>query len=95
MQLHETTPHCPSKFAARCLDGDPIDTTLLDLLIAHGADPKHIDNDGRTALYFMGRRLRQVEAVCVLLRHGSDVNIVTPGGNIIFHQAMGRGNLEP
>lgn len=52
---------------AHCMAGDPINTTLRDNLLSHGAKINHQDKDGNTALHLMARNLRQVQAAKFLI----------------------------
>ncbi|OQD90880.1 hypothetical protein PENANT_c001G11687 [Penicillium antarcticum] len=80
------------KLCTLCMNGDD-ETTLLELLIAHGADPRHVDKNGQTALHLASRNLQQVQAVKVLLCHGADFNAVNIQGNTVFHQCIGGGDI--
>ncbi|KAA8645773.1 ankyrin repeat domain-containing protein [Aspergillus tanneri] len=53
--------------------GDPIDTDLIDLLVAHGANRNHAHKDGITALHITARNLRQVKAARFLVSRGANV----------------------
>lgn len=46
--------------ALRSLDSEPIDTALLDPLVAHGANMTITDTNGNTTLHIIARNLRQV-----------------------------------
>lgn len=70
--------------ASRSLDGEPINTALLDLLVAHGANVGHADTDGNTALHIMARNLRQAKAAQLLLSRGADVGAKNLKGNTLY-----------
>ncbi|ODM14597.1 hypothetical protein SI65_09942 [Aspergillus cristatus] len=80
--------------ALRSVDSEPIDTALLDLLVAHGANITTTDTNGNTTLHIMARNLRQVQTVQFLLSRGADVNARNSQGNTPLHEAM-RGTLRP
>ncbi|OJJ79344.1 ankyrin repeat domain-containing protein [Aspergillus glaucus CBS 516.65] len=79
--------------ALRSVDGEPINTALLNLLISHGANITTIDKDGNTALHIMARNLRQVNTGQFLLSRGADVNARNAHGNTPLHEVM-RGTLR-
>lgn len=80
--------------ALRSVDGEPLNTALLNLLVAHSANITTTDKDGNTALHIMTRNLRQVKAAQFLLSRGADVSATNAQGNTPLHEAM-RGTLRP
>ncbi|KAF7554801.1 hypothetical protein G7Z17_g2643 [Cylindrodendrum hubeiense] len=54
------------------LDGDPIETSLVDLLLAHGGNLNAVDADGNTPLHWAARNLRHLETTRHLLSRGAD-----------------------
>lgn len=80
--------------AYRSVQGEPISTALLDLLVSHGASVNHTDKDGNTPLHIMARNLRQVQATKFLLSRGADVQARNANGNTAFHEAA-RGIFYP
>ncbi|GKZ20765.1 hypothetical protein AbraIFM66951_003067 [Aspergillus brasiliensis] len=53
--------------------GDPIKTTLLELILSHGAPINHAEANGKTALHVFAQNLRQVSAAKFLIEHGADI----------------------
>ena len=80
--------------ALRSVDGEPINTALLNLLISHGANITTTDKDGNTVLHIMARNLRQDNAGQFLLSRRADVNARNAQGNTPLHEVM-RGTLRP
>ncbi|EYE90852.1 ankyrin [Aspergillus ruber CBS 135680] len=76
------------------VDGESIDTSLLDFLIAQGANTTTTDKDGNTTLHTMPRNLRQVKAAQFLLNGEADISATSCDGNTPIHEAM-RGTLRP
>ncbi|RFU34748.1 hypothetical protein B7463_g1600, partial [Scytalidium lignicola] len=71
---------------------EPVDTSLITLLLAHGANVNDIDADGNTPLHLAAKNLQHVETVKFLLSQGADVNARNSEGNTPLHVAAG-GNL--
>jgi ankyrin repeat protein len=78
-----------------CLDypvpaGEPADTALIDLLLAHGASVGDTDVDGNTPLHLVvARNLEHVELVRFLLSRGADISAKNSKGNTPLHEAAG------
>ncbi|KAJ5425052.1 hypothetical protein N7465_000122 [Penicillium sp. CMV-2018d] len=73
--------------------GDPINTTLLESLLSHGANINHTDNNGKTALHIFTQNLRQVSAAKFLIEHGADFRARNTLRETPFHTAA-RGFLS-
>ncbi|KAJ5638622.1 hypothetical protein N7528_001012 [Penicillium herquei] len=74
--------------ASHCLSGDPIDTSLIQLLISNGAEINQQDSNGNTALHLMARNLRQVQATQFLISQGADVSLLNLKGNTALHECL-------
>ncbi|KAE8315354.1 hypothetical protein BDV41DRAFT_586825 [Aspergillus transmontanensis] len=74
--------------ARRSPDCDPIDTAVIDLLIAHGLDIHQTDKSGTTALHIISMSLRQTQAVEYLLKLGADATTQDSEGNTPLHKLM-------
>ncbi|GAM36581.1 ankyrin repeat-containing protein [Talaromyces pinophilus] len=72
---------------------DPIESTLLDLILSHGANINHTENNGKTALHVFAQNLRQVSAAKSLIEHGADVRAWNTLQETPFHAAA-RGFLN-
>lgn len=83
------------KLAARCLDGDPINTSLMDNLLSHGAKMliNQQDIDGNTALHLMARNLRQTQATRFLISQGANVSLINGKGNTALHECLTMGRI--
>ena len=79
------------KIAACCMDGEPIDTPLIDIILSHGAKINQPDNNGNTALHLMARNLRQVQAARFLISRGADVRLTNSKGNTALHECLTMG----
>ncbi|KAF7165322.1 hypothetical protein CNMCM5623_009527 [Aspergillus felis] len=66
---------------------DPIDSTLLNLILSHGANIDHAENNGKTALHVFARNLRQVSAAKFLIEHGADIRARNTLRETPFHAA--------
>lgn len=73
----------------RVRDGKSIDTSLIDLLLEHGASIDDTDRDGNTPLHFAAKNLPRVEAAQHLVSRGADVSATNHQGNTPLHQAAG------
>ncbi|OQD77294.1 hypothetical protein PENDEC_c003G05766 [Penicillium decumbens] len=73
--------------------GDPIKTTLLDLILSHGVNINHAENNGKTALHVFAQNLRQVSAAKFLIEHGADFRARDTHRETPFHAAA-RGFLS-
>ncbi|KAL6400012.1 hypothetical protein AUP68_17426 [Ilyonectria robusta] len=71
----------------RILNGDPIDASLVDLLLAHGCGLNAVDSDGNTPLHWAARNLGHIDAVRNLVTRGANVNAVNAKGNTPLFQA--------
>lgn len=76
------------KLAASPSYDDPISPDLLEKFIP-SVDINKADVNGWTALHWMVRNLRQVEASRLLVHRGADVNAVNKKGNTPLHEAIG------
>ncbi|RDW83615.1 ankyrin repeat domain-containing protein [Aspergillus mulundensis] len=76
------------------LDGEPIDTNLITLLMKYGCPLDTPDEDGETPLHILARHLRQAHAAKELIKHGARVDVVNKKGNLPLHEAM-RGAIRP
>jgi hypothetical protein len=81
------------KIAARCIAGDPIDTSLIDKLLSSVAKINQQDKDGNTALHLMARNLRQVEAARFLISRGADASLTNGKGNTALHECLRMGTI--
>ncbi|KAJ5757766.1 uncharacterized protein N7511_006460 [Penicillium nucicola] len=81
------------KMAIHCLDGDPINTSVLEMLISHGAEINQQDVNGNTALHLMARNLCQAKAVQFLIVQGADVSLVNSRGNTALHECLSMGKI--
>ncbi|OQE36723.1 hypothetical protein PENCOP_c011G06088 [Penicillium coprophilum] len=72
---------------------DPIETIVLDLILSHGADINHAENNGKTALHVFAQNLRQVSATKFLLEHGANFRARDTFRETPFHTAA-RGFLN-
>jgi ankyrin repeat protein len=73
--------------------GEPIETTFLDLILSHGANINHAENNGRTPLHVFAQNLRQVSAAKFLITHGADFRARNSLRETPFHAAA-RGFLN-
>ncbi|KAJ5874987.1 uncharacterized protein N7529_003417 [Penicillium soppii] len=73
--------------------GDPINTTLLESILSHGANINHTDNNAKTALHIFTQNLRQVSAAKFLIEHGADFRARNTLRETPFHTAA-RGFLN-
>ncbi|KAJ5752442.1 hypothetical protein N7520_009359 [Penicillium odoratum] len=73
--------------------GDPVNTTLLDLILSQGANINHTENYGKTALHAFAQNLRQVSAAKFLIEHGTDFRVRNTLQETPFHTAA-RGFLN-
>ncbi|GFF70369.1 putative ankyrin repeat protein FPV162 [Aspergillus udagawae] len=73
--------------------GDPVETTLLELILAHGANINHAESNGKTALHAFAQNLRQVSAAKLLIEHGADFRARNSLRETPFHAAA-RGFLN-
>ncbi|EED23961.1 ankyrin repeat-containing protein, putative [Talaromyces stipitatus ATCC 10500] len=73
--------------------GDPVETTLLDLILSHGVNINHAEKNGKTALHVFARNLRQVSAAKFLIEHGADFRARNTLRETPFHAAA-RGFLN-
>ncbi|KAG7404965.1 putative ankyrin repeat protein [Fusarium oxysporum f. sp. rapae] len=53
-------------------DQDPVDTSAISILLAHGASSTDTDNAGNTTLHFAAFNLHWADAVSYLLERGAD-----------------------
>jgi ankyrin repeat protein len=67
--------------AARTIGAKPVNPSILDLLVAHGAKVNDADSEGNTPLHHMARSLR-------LIHHGARVNATNTKGETPFHRAI-------
>lgn len=81
------------KMATHCLDGDPINTSLIEMLISHGAEINQQDINGNTALHLMARNLRQTKAAQFLISQGADVSLINVKGNTALHECLSMGKI--
>ncbi|KAF4768625.1 hypothetical protein HAV15_002322 [Penicillium sp. str.  len=73
--------------------GDPINTTLLESILSHGANINHTENNGKTALHVFAQNLRQFSAAKFLIEHGADFRARNALRETPFHAAA-RGFLN-
>lgn len=71
-----------------------INTTLITLLLAHGAKIGDEDEDGTTVLHSVARGLQNLDAVRFLLGQGAAVSAVDSKGNTPLHVVMGHGDMS-
>ncbi|KAJ6032548.1 hypothetical protein N7540_003280 [Penicillium herquei] len=81
--------------AFRCLNGDTIDKSLIQLLISNGAEINQQDSNGNTALHLMARNLRQIDATQFLTSQGADVSLINVKGNTALHECLTMGAILP
>ncbi|KAJ5621393.1 ankyrin repeat-containing domain protein [Penicillium herquei] len=81
--------------AVGSVDSEPLNPSILDLLLAHGASLSDVDNKGNTPFHIMAKNLRQIEAAKTLLNAGADPRAENAKGNTPFHELMGFGMLRP
>lgn len=79
--------------AIHCLDGDPINTSLMQMLISHGAEINKQDVNWNTALHLMARNLRQTKAAQSLISQGADVSLINVKGNTALHECLSMGTI--
>lgn len=75
------------------MDGEPIDTPLMDILLSYGAKINQQDNNGNTTLHLMAKNLRQVQAARFLISQGVDVGLTNSNGNTALHECLRMGIL--
>ncbi|KAJ5598768.1 hypothetical protein N7537_008852 [Penicillium hordei] len=73
--------------------GDPVKTMLLGLILSHGADINHAENNGKTALHVFAQNLRQVSAAKFLIENGANFRARNSLRETPFHTAA-RGFLN-
>ncbi|KAE8551657.1 hypothetical protein EYB25_005547 [Talaromyces marneffei] len=66
--------------------------SILDLILSHGANINHAENNGRTPLHVFARNLRQVSAAKFLITHGAGFRAQDSVRETSFHAAA-RGFL--
>lgn len=66
-----------------------MDTSLVDVLLAHGAKVGDRDSLGNTILHLAARYLSHVDVARHLLSRGADVGAVNSRGNTALHEAAG------
>lgn len=81
------------KMAHYCLEGDPLNTSLMQMLISHGADINQQDVNGNTALHLMARNLRQTKATQFLISQGADVSLTNIKGSTALHECLTMGTI--
>lgn len=74
--------------ALRTIGGQPVNPSILDLLVAHGARVNDPDSEGNTPLHHVARSLRQIDLMRRLIHHGANVNAANTKGETPFHRAM-------
>jgi ankyrin repeat protein len=79
--------------AIHCLDGDPINSSLMQMLISRGAEINQQDVNGNTALHLMARNLRQTKAAQSLISQGADVSLINVKGNTALHECLSTGTI--
>lgn len=72
---------------------EPIETTLLELILSHGANINHTEKNGKTPLHVFARNLRQISAAQFLIAHGADFRAQDSLQETPFHAAA-RGVLN-
>lgn len=66
--------------------GEPVNPSILDLLVAHGAKVDEADLEGNTPLHHMARTLRQMDLIKRLIHHhGARVNATNTKGETPIH----------
>ncbi|KAJ5730394.1 ankyrin repeat-containing domain protein [Penicillium malachiteum] len=80
--------------AINSIDSEPLNPSILDLLLARGAGIKDVDKDWSTAFHIMAKNLRQIEAAKTLLSAGADPRAENAKGNTPFHELMRFGMLR-
>lgn len=70
-----------------------IDTTLVSLLLAHGAEIGDADEDGTTVLHFATRSSRNLDMMRFLLGQGAAVGAIDSKGNTPLHVLMAHGDM--
>ncbi|ROV99825.1 hypothetical protein VSDG_02975 [Cytospora chrysosperma] len=75
------------------MESEPVETALIDLLLAHGAGVSEVDMFGCTALHYTALQLLQVGAAQHLLSRGADVRAVNAKGDTPLHKAA-RGEIH-
>ncbi|ROW01945.1 hypothetical protein VMCG_05624 [Cytospora schulzeri] len=75
------------------MESEPVETALIDLLLAHSAGVGEVDTFGCTALHYIARQLPQVGAAQHLLSRGADVRAVNSKGDTPLHEAA-RGEIH-
>ena len=68
---------------------EPIDTSLISLLLGNGTDIGGTDADGNTPLHLAVKNLQSVEDVRLLLNQGPNVGAKDLIGNTPLHEAAG------
>jgi ankyrin repeat protein len=76
------------KVAACCMDGEPIHTPLMDILLSYDVKVNQQDNNGNTALHFMARNLCLVQAARFLISRGADVRLTNSKRNTALHECL-------
>ncbi|RLL95509.1 hypothetical protein CFD26_103962 [Aspergillus turcosus] len=66
---------------------EPIETTLLDIILSHGANINHAENNGKTPLHVFAQNLRQVSAAKFLIERGADFRARNTLRETPFHAA--------
>jgi chitinase len=74
--------------AVRTIGGQPVNPSILDLLVTHGAGVNDPDSEGNTPLHHMARSLRQMDLMRRLIYHGANVNAINTKGETPFYRAM-------
>ncbi|KAH8803029.1 ankyrin repeat-containing domain protein [Xylogone sp. PMI_703] len=82
----ETPLHC---LGFCVFENEPVDSTLISLFLAHGANVNDADMDGNTPLHLAAINLQQVKTVEFLLSQGANPNGKNSKGNIPLHEAAG------
>jgi ankyrin repeat protein len=73
------------KLASSPTYNEPICPDLLEALIPF-VDINQADVKGSTALHFMARNLRQLEASRLLVSRGADASVINKKGNTPLHE---------
>jgi ankyrin repeat protein len=74
--------------AARTIGAKPVNPSILDLLVAHGAKVNDADLEGNTPLHHMARSLRQVDLIRRLIHHGAGVSATNAKGETPLQRAV-------